>query len=84
MHHKFEPGLNFKWYGQDVLIILLVITVTAYFSSNLLAQSESRWELFTTTFVIGIFALLSGIVAASFARIKIRTWLVMRQENQGY
>ncbi len=83
VHRRFEPGLNLKWYGQDILIIFLAAAVTGYGLSILLPQSDSRGMQLTEVIFTGLFVLLAGAAASSETRAKVKDWLARRQQRQG-
>ena len=70
VHHKFEPGLNVKWYSQDVLVILLAAAIAGYCLSLILPQSDNRGMQFTEVVVTGVFVLLASTAASSEARVR--------------
>ena len=71
VHRKFEPGLNLKWYGRDILPIALVTAIAAYFLSNLLPPSHSRAMQLAELCLTGLLATLAGALASSFFISKI-------------
>jgi len=82
VHRKFEPGLNMKWYGQDILIIFLAALIVGYGASNLLPLNDSRWMQLAEVTVIGLFVVLAGAAASSETRAKVNGWLMLRQQRQ--
>jgi O-antigen/teichoic acid export membrane protein len=75
VHRKFEPGLNLKWYGEDILIIFLVASIVGYCLSALLLQSDSRLIQLMEVIGTGLFVVLAGAIASSEIRNKVRKWL---------
>ena len=71
VHHKFEPGLNFKWYCQDILIIVLAAATTGYLFSALLPQRGSRWMQLAEVIFTGLFVLLAGAAASTEAWARV-------------
>jgi len=65
VHRKFAPGLNLKWYVQDVLIIFLVTTVVGCCSNILLSHSDSRGWQIGAVMSFGLFLLLAGASVSS-------------------
>jgi O-antigen/teichoic acid export membrane protein len=65
VHRRFEPGLNFKWYVQDVLIIGLVIVITGYCLTQVLPYDDNRWWQLCEVMGFGLIVLLSGCCASS-------------------
>lgn len=67
VHHKFEPGLNLKWYAQDVLIITLTSTLAGYCLNIITPNIEnlSRMGQIGAITGFGITVLLAGASASS-------------------
>ena len=42
VHRKFSPGLNIKWYFQDVMAIYLAAVLTGYGLSLIMLHSDNR------------------------------------------
>jgi len=82
VHRKFEPGLNLKWYGQDVLVIVLAVAIAAYCLSILLPQSGSRGMQLIEVIGSGLVAVLAGAAASSETRIRVRQWLALRLQTR--
>ncbi len=79
VHRKFEPGLNLKWYGQDILIIFFAAAIAGYCLNNILWQSNSRgWQLGEIV-MFGVLVLLAGALAASVVRSRVKVWLVQQK-----
>lgn len=78
VHHKFMPGLHWKWVGRDVLPPLIGTTLglglvkgwLVAIMPNLLT-SESRLQLFAVLLVLGVAVLISSALAASEVRAGI-------------
>jgi O-antigen/teichoic acid export membrane protein len=84
VHLKFEPGLNLKWYCQDILVIFLATAMAGYFLSIVLPlQSDSRWMRLMEVISAGLFILLAGAAASSEMRARVRYWLLRQQQRQG-
>ena len=83
VHRKFEPGLNMKWYGQDILVIFLAVAIAGYCLSMFLPQSDSRGMQLTEIIFTGLFVLLAGAAASSEMRVRTSDWLARRQQRQG-
>lgn len=82
VHRKFEPGLNLKWYSQDIFIIFSAAAIAGYCVSIALPRSDSRWMQLTEVIFTGLFVLLAGAAASSEARTRVRYWLARRQQRQ--
>jgi O-antigen/teichoic acid export membrane protein len=78
VHRKFEPGLNFKWYGQDILIICIAAAIAGYSASHMLLISNSRVTQITDILIFGLFTLLAGVTASSAMRSIFFNWLRSR------
>lgn len=71
VHHKFVPGLNLKWYGQDTLMIFLAVAVTGYFFNIILPQFDNRlWQL-GKILTFGGLLMLVGFSVSVFFRERI-------------
>ena len=82
VHHKFEPGLNLKWYGNDILSILLPMVVVGYGLSKLIQFSDNRWLQFSEIFTIGLVVLFSGLAASSELRVRVGRLFVLWKQRQ--
>lgn len=80
VHHKFEPGLNLKWYFQDILVIFLASLIVGYGLSNLLPPDENRWMQLAEVAVTGVFVVMAGAAASSVVRVKVKDWLRLRRQ----
>lgn len=65
VHRKFEPGLNLKWYVQDILLIVFVAAIAGYCLSAVLPHSDNRWRQLGEVIGFGILVLLAGAGASS-------------------
>jgi O-antigen/teichoic acid export membrane protein len=81
VHRKFEPGLNMKWYGQDVSMIFAVSGLAGYCMKILLPHSDSRLMLLLEVVFTGLIVLLAGVTASSVVRTRTRGWLMHRQQK---
>jgi O-antigen/teichoic acid export membrane protein len=81
VHRKFEPGLNLKWYGQDVLIILAAAAMTGYGVSSLMPQSSGRWMQLSEVIVTGLSVMLAGAVASSETRARLAGWFMPHKKS---
>lgn len=79
VHNKFEPGLNSKWYSQDILVIFLSTTIAGYCFTSFLPQTDSRGMQLILVILTGLFVLLAGVVASSEARARLYDWLSLKQ-----
>lgn len=82
VHRKFEPGLNWKWYVQDVLMIYLAAAIAGYCLSAILPHSDNRWWQAGEVVMFAILLMLAGALASSVARARTKVWLGRRQLKQ--
>jgi O-antigen/teichoic acid export membrane protein len=82
VHRKFAPGLNLKWYGQDVLIIFLPMIVVGYYLSSLFSLNANRWVQLEIIIGFGILILIVGSVASLYIRKKIYDALTIKLIKQ--
>lgn len=73
IHRKFAPGLNLKWYGQDVLAITLPSMVTGYVLVSFLIVESGRWVMLGQIILTGLLVLLAGIISFGLIRLTFRT-----------
>jgi O-antigen/teichoic acid export membrane protein len=73
VHHKFAPGLNFKWYIQDVLVIVLFAATTAYCFSGIMPDNVSRWSQAGMILGIGLLVMIAGACASTVVWVKVKT-----------
>jgi len=74
IHQKFEPGLNLKWYFQDILPIFSASTIAGFILKFIFPQFSDRWSQFGSIILYGILVLLAGALASS----ECRRWLKSR------
>jgi O-antigen/teichoic acid export membrane protein len=84
VHRKFEPGLNFKWYTQDVLIIVTAPLIPAYLMHKLFFTSDSRLIQLMMILFFGLVTLLTSVLSSSDARVMARQWLRFRHSNKPF
>ncbi len=65
VHRKFAPGLNLKWYFQDVLTIFLAVVIAGYCLNTILPHIDSRGWQISAVMGFGLLLLLSGACASS-------------------
>lgn len=75
VHRKFAPGLNFKWYFQDVMVIYLAVVLAGYCLSVIMLHSDNRWWQISEIVIFGLLVMLSGMFSASFVRARVAVWL---------
>lgn len=72
VHRKFAPGLNLKWYFQDILLIFGVSVIVGYCLSSILPHSDSRFWLTSAVMGFGFFVMLAGACASSVMWLKVK------------
>ena len=75
VHNKFESKLNFKWYGEDILMILTPMFIVEYALNCYLPLSVNRWVEFGATLLVGVLVMAVGIAASSVLRLHVTGWL---------
>jgi len=71
VNHKLEPGLNAKWYFQDILPIVLAILVVGSVSVPLINWADDRLFQFGQVVCVGAILFIAGGAASSAARQKM-------------
>lgn len=74
VHRKFAPGLNLKWYVQDILIIYLVAAIAGYCLNTNLPHSDHRWWQVGEVIMFGALTLLAGAMASSVVWVRYNAW----------
>lgn len=82
VHHKFEPGLNMKWYGEDVLMIFVPMIIIGYGLYSYKFFNDSRLNQLGDIVIVGILVMLTGTTASSVLRLKINSWLKLYYTNK--
>lgn len=83
IHRKFEPGLNLKWYGQDIFAIYLPMIIFGYGLSRFMLLNDNRWMQFAQIIVIGMLVLLVGAGSSSVMRARMKGFLMLLLKRQG-
>ena len=74
VHRKFAPGLNARWYFNDIAVIVAPSMFAAYVASSVLPPGGPRPNQFAHIMLAGIVSLLVGAAASSAARAKVRAF----------
>jgi O-antigen/teichoic acid export membrane protein len=82
VHNKFEPGLNFKWYTEDTLIIFLIAVIACYCIIIILPESNAREACFIKVIITGFIVLFASTAASSEARNKLKYWFHILKNSQ--
>lgn len=84
VHKKFEPGLNSKWYWNDVGVILISAALAGWVAASFLPASDQLIPALFKLFAVGGVTLLAGAVASSALRRIARDWRFSRlKEKEG-
>lgn len=73
VHRKFEPGLNLRWYTEDIAVILAATVMAVYVANLVLPPTGSRTNQFLTIVLTGLVGLAAGAAASSAVRARVRT-----------
>jgi O-antigen/teichoic acid export membrane protein len=80
VHRKFAPGLNLKWYVQDILVIYLAAAAAGFGLWLLLPQCDDRWRQVGLIIAVGVLVMAAAALASSAARrrfarmLGLNTW----------
>lgn len=73
VHHKLEPGLHWVWLRDDVIKILLPISIIATCFNFIHIELSSRFMMTLYTLAIGVITLLIAILFSDFfKKLKLR------------
>ena len=75
VHHRFEKGLNIKWFSLDVLVIYLSVSLTSYGLFLILPNTENRWLQFGYICGAGLLVTIAGILVSTLFWSKAKLWL---------
>jgi O-antigen/teichoic acid export membrane protein len=65
VHRKFAPGLNLKWYFQDIAIIYLVASTAGYFLRTILPVNGDRALQIGGVMTFGLLVLMTAACAST-------------------
>jgi O-antigen/teichoic acid export membrane protein len=71
VHRKFAPGLNAKWYLQDIFSIYIPIILVGLLINEYLGYFDSRWLNLLHLVLMGVALLITGVLASPTMRHKI-------------
>lgn len=83
VHRKFEPGLNLRWYVNDVAVIVAATVFVSYLARLALPPNGSRISQLTGIVIAGAMAMLAGAAASSAVRARVRSYWHDRTLDQG-
>jgi len=72
VHRKFEPGLNLRWYTNDIALIVAAISLAGCVAHQLVPPSGSRLDQFADICFAALASLLAAGVASSAIRSRVR------------
>jgi O-antigen/teichoic acid export membrane protein len=75
VHRKFAPGLNAKWYTQDLFSIMVPIVLVGILVNGFMSRFDNRWYHLTALVLMEIFLLVTGVFASSAMRAKVKITL---------
>ena len=70
VHRRFEPGLNLRWYCNDIAVIVAATALVGYVVSLALPPSGPRLNQVVDILLAGLMGLAAGTAASSAARAK--------------
>jgi O-antigen/teichoic acid export membrane protein len=82
VHRKFSPGLNLKWYFQDILIIFLVPAIVGYYLNIILPHSSSRLWQIVAVMCFGLIVLLASACASTVMWVRIKALFESHKSKQ--
>lgn len=68
VHHRFEPGLNAKWYFHDILKVILPVVFAGTVLFQFINFTDNRWIDIAIVGLIGLLLLLIGCIGSSDMR----------------
>jgi O-antigen/teichoic acid export membrane protein len=71
VHHKFAPGLNVKWYIEDVLSIFMPMMIIAFFIYRVQNLGVENSDSILVVAFFGILIFSAGIIGSNFFRSRI-------------
>jgi len=71
VHRRFAPGLNCKWYVNDILVIFTPIMAVGILAGNFFIPLDGRWLNLVQLCIMEAVLLMTGIVASSEMRGKM-------------
>lgn len=78
VHRKFAPGLNFRWFIQDILMIYMAGAIVGYYLKvNLSFVGDRLWQGCLVV-VFGTLVFFACAAASSALRSRSRAWIEMR------
>jgi O-antigen/teichoic acid export membrane protein len=79
VHHRFAPGINRRWYGEDVLAILGTTAAAGLLLQRGLSRSDSLEKGLIGVIMAGVALLIVAVFSSSEARRRIAQMLSARR-----
>lgn len=70
VHRKFEPGLNLRWYTQDIAVIVAAMALVVYVVNLVLPPTGTRLNQIVDIVLAGLAGLTAGAAASSAVRAR--------------
>jgi len=74
IHRKFAPGLNLKWYVEDVLIIYFGGALTGYCLYKTIPLVDHRGWLIGEVVLFGVLVVLAGTLMSTTFWVRVKAW----------
>jgi len=71
VHNRFVKGLNFKWYLNDILLIVVPTTLLAFLLQFAFIETDNRIYVFLQLLIAGCLILFTGSMMSSKIRSKV-------------
>ena len=77
IHHKFEPGLNIKWYTRDTLAIFIPIILAGYILHSFVPMVASRFWISVEVIAVSLVVLLIAVISSKDMFRFVILWIRM-------
>ncbi len=77
VHRKFEPGLNIKWYLEDIFCIIVPMLIVGYLIRQVVSLEADRIHQLFVLAIDSMAILSAGFLGSSYFRTKARNFLWM-------
>jgi len=81
VHHKFAPGINFRWYTEDIIVIISATALTCYVTNAILPYGNSRLMQAGEILIMGFSVLIAGTLASSAMRARSKAMVNQLQKT---
>lgn len=83
VHRKFAPGVNKRWYGEDIAAVVVPGAISGYLLNRVMPLASTRHlELFEIC-VVGTVVLTVSALSSSSVREAITAWSARRRQMSG-